>query len=47
MVHLERPQKPVADETRGDWGAAVLDVLGLLVTLMGVALLLAVQFGAV
>jgi hypothetical protein len=47
MVHLERPQEPPADQRRGDWGAAVLDALGLLVTLIGVALILAVQLGAI
>ena len=47
MVHLERPQEPAVDETRGDWGAAVLDVLGLVVTLIGVVLILAVQLGVV
>jgi hypothetical protein len=44
MVHLERDQSEPTDDMPEDWQAALLDTLGLIVTLIGMALLVAVAW---
>jgi len=44
MVHLERDQSEPTEDMPEDWQAALLDALGLIVTLIGVALLVAVAW---